>query len=163
MTKSISALLCAALLVPGAAFGADAAKKAAAPKAAKAQPAEAKPAEPKPAADPAAADPQAFADATALIGEAMQAAQAAPKGATACETAFNGMEAMIKVLEKAPGAQKGAMPPKAKFLAACAELPVAVQNCMSIGYAMSHMQECQEAQQKLDPATLEKMKKLAPQ
>lgn len=154
MLKSITGLLCAALLVPAAAFGADAAKKSDAPRAA--APKKAEPA-------PAAPDAKAMADATALLGEAMQAAQSAPKGKTPCETAFNGMEAMIKVLQKAPGQQKGGMPPKAKFLAACADLPVAVQNCMSVDYAMSHLQECQEAQQKLDPATLEKMKKLAPQ
>jgi hypothetical protein len=106
------------------------------------------------AAAPGSGDP------AAALGEALKAAAAAG-GGTPCEQAFNGIEAMVKAMEAKMGPGKSKpLPPKEKFLAACAELPANVQNCMSMSYAMAHQQECQEAQTKLDPAVKEKFKAL---
>ena len=99
-------------------------------------------------------------DPAAALGEALKAAAAAG-GGTPCEQAYNGIEAMVKAMEAKMGpGQSKPLPPKEKFLTACAELPPAVQNCMSMNYAMAHQQECQDAQTKLDPAIKEKFKNL---
>lgn len=107
-----------------------------------------------------AAGSMAGGDPAAALGEALKAAAAAG-GGTPCEQAYNGIEAMVKAMEAKMGpGQAKPLPPKEKFLTACAELPPAVQNCMSMNYAMAHQQECQDAQTKLDPAIKEKFKSL---
>ncbi len=165
--KSMTALFAAALLVvPAASFAAAAAKKETKPAATKteAKPAEAK-AEPKAEAkSDAKAEPEGKQDMAAMgaaLGAAMKAAMEAPKGATDCESAYNGVLAMTQALEKAIGkSQGGEMPTKDTFVKACTELPPVVQKCMVIGYAMSHQAECTEAQNKLDEPTKAKMQKM---
>ncbi len=108
----------------------------------------------------AAAAPGSGGDPAAALGEALKAAAAAG-GGTPCEQAYNGIEAMVKAMEAKMGPGKSKpLPPKEKFLTACAELPANVQQCMSMNYAMAHQQECQDAQTKLDPAVKEKFKAL---
>jgi hypothetical protein len=84
--------------------------------------------------------------------------------AAPCEQAYNGFEAMVKAMEKntPPGGktQKPNLPPKDKFISGCKELPTMMQQCMVVSYAMGHAKECQEAQSKLDPATVAKAKAL---
>ena len=95
------------------------------------------------------------------FNEALQAGMKAPKGASPCETAYNATKAMIDVLkQKMPDAASKPMPPKDKFVAACKELSPALQNCLAPAYSIDHLTECQEAQSKMDPATMEKLKKL---
>jgi hypothetical protein len=158
------------LVFAASAFGCDEKKEEAKP-----APAPTTPAAPAPtAAAPTTATPtpaggdKAAADATKAAGEmgkalgdAMKAAGEA-KGGTPCETAFNSMEAMMKALEKnmPPGGKKAELPAKDKFVAACKELPDQVQQCMTMDYAMGHQKECMEAQSKLDPAKMAKMKEL---
>jgi hypothetical protein len=112
--------------------------------------------------DKAAADPTKVAgEMGKALGDAMKAATEA-KGGTPCETAFNSMEAMMKALEKnmPPGGKKAELPVKDKFVSVCKELPEQVQQCMTMDYAMGHQKECMEAQSKLDPAKMAKMKEL---
>jgi hypothetical protein len=138
---------------PPPAAAAPAAAAPAAPAAAvAAQPTTAAPGAPAAAADPAKA-----------MGAALNAAAAPAAGDTPCEQAFNAIEAMIKAMEKnmPPGGKAtGSMPDKAKFVAGCKELPPAVQQCMVMSYAMAHQQECKDAQAKVDPATMAKVKAL---
>lgn len=167
MNRLSPALLLAAMLaVPSASLAADA--KTPAPKAEAAKDA--------PKKDPAKAEGalsekeiQAAIDqkmgavggATSALGAAMMAAKNAPAGKTPCESAYNGMSAMVAALkDKMPADQQRPMPPKDKFLVKCAELPADVQKCLSIAYAMDHVAECQAVNAKLDPATMEKMKAL---
>jgi hypothetical protein len=141
------------------AAAAPAAPAAAAPAAAAAAPGAAAPA----AAAPAAGAPAAAADPAKALGAAVNAAAAPAAGDTPCEQAFNAIEAMIKAMEKnmPPGGKSTAsMPDKAKFVAGCKELPPAVQQCMVMSYAMAHQQECKDAQAKVDPATMAKVKAL---
>lgn len=117
------------------------------------------------AAAPAPASAEAAVSAAAsgaaqALGDAMGAAAAAAGNGPPCEQAYNAIEAMVKAMEAKMGPGKGKLPAKDKFIAACSELPPAVQNCMSMNYAMAHQQECQEAQAKIDPATKEKLKAL---
>jgi hypothetical protein len=60
--------------------------------------------------------------------------QASP-GATPCERAFNGMQAMFDSMPDARGAQ---MPERARFMAACAELPEETAQCADPGYGAGH-------------------------
>jgi hypothetical protein len=136
-----------------------AAPAAAAPAAPPAAPAAAAPAAPTAAAPGA---PAGAADPGKALGAGLQAAAEA-KGDTPCEQAYNAIEAMIKAMEKnmPPGGKaQGGMPEKAKFVAGCKELPPQMQQCMVMSYAMGHQKECQEAQAKLDPATVTKVKAL---
>jgi len=177
MMKTLKVAL---LVVFAAAAGCDEKKEEAKPAApaptapAPAAPAPAAPAAPAPAGDAKAApagdakaapagdakaDPGA---AMKALGDAMKAAADAPKGATPCETAYNGIEAMAKAMEKsmpAGGAKKGP-PPKDQFIAACKELPEDVQKCMDMNYAMANMAACQEAQKKADPAKMAKAREM---
>ncbi len=160
------------LVMAAVALGCDEKKeeaKPAAPVAAAATPTPA-PA-PTPAVAPAApATPGApGSSVAALPGDPAKALAAAlnaaadAKGGTACEQAYNAFEGMMKAMAKSgpPGGKTtNSMPPKDKFLAGCKELPPNVQQCMVLNYAMAHGKECQEAQQKMDPATAAKAKAL---
>ena len=161
------------LVMAASAYGCDE-KKDAAPATPVAAPAAPAPAAPAPAAPVAAApgtpapagdvkpgDAPKMGDVGKALGDAMNAAAQA-KGATPCETAFLGMEAMMKGLEKNMGAggKKAELPPKDKFVGACKELPEPVQQCLTMEYGMAHQKECQEARAKLDPAKLAKLKEL---
>jgi hypothetical protein len=127
-------------------------------------PAAAAPAAAAPAAPaaPAATPGPAAADPGKALGEAMNAAANAT-GATPCEQAYNAIDAMMKAMEKnmPPGGKSaGSMPPKDKFVAGCKELPPQLQQCMVMNYAMQHQDECRQAQAKVDPATMAKVKAL---
>ena len=156
-----------ALVVALVGVGCDEKKEAPPAAAAVAAPAPAAPAAAPAAAAPAAAPaapgaPAGAADPGKALGAGLQAAAEA-KGDTPCEQAYNAIEAMIKAMEKnmPPGGKaQGGMPEKAKFVAGCKELPPQMQQCMVMSYAMGHQKECQEAQAKLDPATVTKVKAL---
>ena len=96
------------------------------------------------------------------LGEAASAATGASnEGGPPCEEAYNGLDAMVKSLEKKFGKGDGkGLPPKREFLATCEELPEANQRCLVMSYAMDHAVECAEAKDKLDPKLAAKMKKL---
>lgn len=67
--------------------------------------------------------------------------QASPSpGATPCERAYNGMQAMFDSMPDARGAQ---MPEQARFMAACAELPEETAQCADPGYGVGHP-ECMQ-------------------
>lgn len=66
--------------------------------------------------------------------------QAASPGATPCERAYNGMQAMFDGMPATAGAQ---MPERARFMAACAELPEETAQCADPGYGAGHP-ECME-------------------
>lgn len=64
----------------------------------------------------------------------------ASPGATACERAYNGMQAMFDSMPDTRGAQ---MPDQARFMAACAELPEETAQCADPGYGAGHP-ECMQ-------------------
>jgi hypothetical protein len=66
-------------------------------------------------------------------------ASASP-GATPCERAYNGMQAMFDGMPPTAGVQ---MPERASFMAACAELPEETAPCADPGYGAGHP-ECME-------------------
>jgi len=104
--------------------------------------------------------PNLEAEGMAAVGAAMKAASEAPKGNTPCESAYNGMKAMMQAMEKQfPGAGAN-LPERSKFVAECSKLPPEVQKCLDVNYALAHMAECDAAQQKLDPETKARLKSM---
>lgn len=102
------------------------------------------------------------AEGLAAIGAALQeAANAQAAGGTSCEQAYNGAAAMVRVMHEQMGDQVPAqLPSRPEFLAACATLPEEMQRCLIVSYAMSHGQECQQAQQRVDPAIMRRVDEL---
>jgi hypothetical protein len=161
MTRSLLPAMAALLLAFSAAHGAEGKGADSKPPSPTKEPA------PK-ASEPAPSVPETDAKAmekllsdNGPLAEVMKAGTSAPQGATLCETAYNGMKAMAEALKKSmPEAQKK-LPSKDKFVAVCKDLPEGAQKCLVISYAQSHLVECAQTQQALDPAMLEKIKKLA--
>ena len=85
-----------------------------------------------PGAPPAGAPPRPGAPQAALP-------QPSP-GATPCERAYNGMQAMFDSMPDTRGAQ---MPERGRFMTACAELPEETALCADPGYGAGHP-ECME-------------------
>lgn len=83
----------------------------------------------------------------AALGQALEASAMA-EGGTPCEQAYNGALAMVQALQKQMGQGEGNMPDRDQFMQACGQLPEDAQQCMVPAYAMGHMQECQEIQQR---------------
>lgn len=95
---------------------------------------------------------EGLAEAGAALGEAIQAGAAA-EGATPCETAYASAMAMIEALRARTGqAGEGTPPDRATYLEGCTALPEAAQQCLVIGYALEHQQECQSWRE--DPRVL---------
>lgn len=94
--------------------------------------------------------PEVQAFAQAVGGDAPAGAPGAPPsglplaspspGATPCERAYNGMQAMFDSMPDTRGAQ---MPERTRFMAACAELPEETAQCADPGYGAGHP-ECME-------------------
>lgn len=101
-------------------------------------------------AQAAVATEEAAANAPTKVGlAALREALAAgsnPEGATHCEQAFNGAQAMIQVMQKqGQGPPQGELPDRARFMEVCNTLPAIAQQCMVVSYAMGHGAECQAA------------------
>ncbi len=152
MKKLIGALMLGAAILFVGACGDD--KK---PAEKTAEPVKVEPATPEKAA-PAPTEPAQKNPAEALKGlnEAFKAAAAA-EGDTPCEQAYNGAKALAEKFAKDKAAK---IPAKDEFIAACAKLPETMQKCMTIGYAMTHREECKKAKDEVDPKLLEGIKKL---
>ncbi len=128
---------------------------------------------PTPPAEPAAEPPRrtveapvpegaatGLAEAGAALGEAIQAG-AAVEGGTPCETAYESAIAMIEALQARTGqAGQGSPPDREAYLEGCNELPPAAQQCLVIGYALEHQEECQSWRD--DPRMLALRERLAP-
>ncbi len=80
------------------------------------------------------------------------------KGSAECAQAYDGLAQMVESMQKNLPGGKSNLPPKDQFVKACSELPKEVQQCMNMSYAMNHLQECQEAQKKVDPAKMQEVR-----
>jgi hypothetical protein len=111
--------------------------------------------QPPPGAPPAAVEAAqgAVAGLTQMLQHAANAANNA-QGGTPCEQAYNGVVEMARALLANNPRAQSELPPRERFLAGCAELPVEAQQCMVIGYAMQHQQECTALQARVDPAVM---------
>lgn len=96
--------------------------------------------------------------------EALSKAMEAPTGMTPCETAFNSLSTMTRVLQDglAQDVNQGAMPPKQQFITACNSLPTIIQNCLAVAYAVEHQEECRNAESAADPSMMEQFKQFLP-
>lgn len=100
-----------------------------------------------------------LAEAGAALAEAIQAG-AAVEGGSACETAYASAIAMIEALRSQTGqAGEGTPPSRDAYLELCNELPPAAQQCLVIGYALEHQEECQSWRR--DPRVLALRDRLA--
>lgn len=78
-----------------------------------------------------------------------------------CAQAYDEIQEMIRQLQEQLGPGNGRQgPSRSEFLAGCRELPASVQPCMRMSYVMEHQQECQQAQQSLDPETRARVQRL---
>lgn len=94
------------------------------------------------------------------VGESIQAAAAQSSGDVSgdpCERAYESVVAMVEAMQKQFNKQSPRRLDRAKFVEGCHELPVPAQQCLVIGYAMSHQEECKRITDAVDPATRQKV------
>lgn len=104
------------------------------------------------------------------IDRAMGAALAlyqAPEGATPCESAYNAFKNSIDVsTQQQLKAVVLRLPPRDEFLARCATLPSAVQQCLVPQYGAAHRTECDKSKLPDDviggPSALVEIRQTAP-
>lgn len=100
-----------------------------------------------------------LAQAGDALGEAIRAGAAA-EGDTPCEAAYASAVAMVEALQAQTGqAGEGTFPDRDAYVAGCSELPAAAQQCMVLGYALEHRQECESW--RTDPRVLALRDRLA--
>lgn len=89
------------------------------------------------------------------LNAAATAAEHAPRGRDTCETALNGLVAMLEAAEsESQDHQRLPRPERADFLAACRALPAPAQQCLLPTYAMAHQEECDRTLTALPPDKL---------
>jgi len=93
------------------------------------------------------------------VEDAIGSKPPAPSG-DLCETAYGSMRATIDAMNKRGPKSQAAMPPKERFLTACAELPEEMQRCMGIRYHMAHQKECKAAADAVDPELKARVQKM---
>jgi hypothetical protein len=90
------------------------------------------------------------------LNAAATAAEHAPAGRDLCETAVNGLVAMLEAAEsESTNGDRLPRPERADFLAACRALPRAAQQCFVPTYAMAHQQECDRTLSELPQGQLD--------
>jgi hypothetical protein len=101
------------------------------------------------ASTPTPPRPSAMSEHAAGIDRAMAAVLAlyeAPEGKTPCETAYNGYKASLDVsTEQGVKAAVLRLSPRDEFLAGCAALPSAAQQCLVRRYAAQHQKQCDKS------------------
>jgi hypothetical protein len=84
----------------------------------------------------------AAADLEETVVDAIEAATLAETGSTYCESAFEGMAAMIaRVAAQYPDDTRP-VPPRLAFMAVCERLSQGAQQCLVPSYATEHVAEC---------------------
>ncbi|MFK8004294.1 MAG: hypothetical protein AB8H86_32310 [Polyangiales bacterium] len=76
------------------------------------------------------------------VVDAIEAATLAETGSTYCESAFEGMAAMIARVAAQYPEDTRPVPPQRAFIAVCERLPQAAQQCLVPSYATEHVSEC---------------------
>lgn len=96
------------------------------------------------------------------LAEAAEAAnEASAEGGSHCERAYNGAVAMARSLhERMGGSGEAPIPERARFMQGCGRLPPAVQQCMNIGYAVTHQDECRSLREETDPALMREVREM---
>jgi hypothetical protein len=77
------------------------------------------------------------------------AALHAPEGATPCETAFNGLDAMVKAADERHLPPPTDLPTRQSFLSECGALPPEDQRCLVLRYQIDHADECKARTERL--------------
>lgn len=90
------------------------------------------------------------------LNAAATAAEHAPRGRDTCETAVNGLVAMLEAAEsEGNSGERLPRPERTDFLAACRALPAAAQQCLLPTYSMAHPEECERTLMGLPPGQLD--------
>lgn len=76
------------------------------------------------------------------VVDAIEAATLAETGSTYCESAFEGMAAMIARVAAQYPEDTRPVPPRRAFIAVCERLPQEAQQCLVPSYATEHVSEC---------------------
>jgi hypothetical protein len=88
----------------------------------------------------------------AAARHALGAAAEDGSGDNDCETAYARLKALMTTIEReAPGTVQP-LPPEDRFLAVCAGLPLEMQRCLVVEYAIAHEAECTRLHAALEPA-----------
>lgn len=98
------------------------------------------PGPPRPVEDPEASAEEASVN--RALASAAEAAEQAPRGSDTCETALNGLLAMMDTVDRELH-QHVPRPDRDGFLEVCREMPPAAQRCVTPTYAFDHQEECQ--------------------
>ncbi len=95
------------------------------------------------------------------VAAGMEAARTAERGGSTCDTAYNGIVAMVATLrEQMPSGPTRTPPPRERFVDLCGRLPSQVQECMVMTYALENRVACAEAREGADPRLIEEMETL---
>lgn len=98
---------------------------------------------PQETVEPSAEELEAAAeDLEDTVVDAIEAATLAETGSTYCESAFEGMAAMIARVAAQYPEDTRPVPPRRAFIAVCERLPQEAQQCLVPSYATEHVSEC---------------------
>ncbi|MCS6799100.1 MAG: hypothetical protein NZ898_11315 [Myxococcota bacterium] len=101
-----------------------------------------------------ARDTERLGQVVAAVERALEQAQSADReGATPCEQAWASYEAIVTSLVGETGRGPVATVDRSTYLAVCASLPLDVQRCLGMRYAMRHPEQCRRVQSGLDGET----------
>lgn len=99
--------------------------------------------EPEPEEPPTPEELEAAAeDLEETVVDAIEAATLAETGSTYCESAFEGMAAMIARVAAQYPEDTRPVPPRRAFMAVCERLSQGAQQCLVPSYAAEHVAEC---------------------
>lgn len=99
--------------------------------------------EPEPEEPPTPEELEAAAeDLEETVVDAIEAATLAETGSTYCESAFEGMAAMIARVAAQYPEDTRPVPPRRAFMAVCERLSQGAQQCLVPSYAAEHVSEC---------------------
>ncbi len=108
-------------------------------------------------------EPQDQARLREVIQAMAQAADeaSAAEGQTTCERAYESTVRFASSLREAMGGSDRPEPNRARFLASCNRLPENVQQCMVMGYSVSHQAECARVRTEMGEADRERVRQLS--
>ncbi len=91
------------------------------------------------------------------VRAAVEEASAAEVGSTYCESAYEGLTAMIRRVAAQFPDNTRTMPDRDRFMSVCDELPEGVQQCLLPSYATAHQSECAEQSASLSAEDQERL------
>ena len=119
--------------------------------------------EPEPEPEPALAEPTPEAleaEAARLeqtVHEALLAAEEAETGSTACESAHDGIAALVARVAAQYPDETRPIPPRLAFIQICERLDPEVQRCLIPSHAMRNAAACERISEGIPPEELERL------